>query len=107
MGRPAHNIGRHIMPEDNGLTVEILQRLARIEEALKSEPQRCAYREQIARATNNVERLRTLETRVDAVETHVTDVRISLAKMLAVGGSGGILGALVLELVKALPNLLP
>jgi len=38
------------------------------------------------------------------VEEHVVDVRITLAKLLATGGAGGILGALAVEIVKQIPS---
>lgn len=85
---------------------KILQRLARIETLLETEGARCPYREQLVRASNNVEERHQLALRVTALEDHVTDVRINVARMLATGGAGGIVGALVMEFIKQLPQII-
>lgn len=80
----------------------VAEDVAGIKALLQSEPQRCAYREQIARAMNSIEERKALTLRVERVEDHLTDARINIARMLATGGAGGVLGTVLLELVKAL-----
>jgi len=90
------------MPDTD--STEILQRLSRIEALLESEGARCPYREALARAANSIEERKKLALRVESLEEHVVDVRITLAKLLATGGAGGILGALAVEIVKQIPS---
>lgn len=99
------------MPDDTILTVplchEILQRLARIEEAVKTEGARCPYREDISRAKNGIEERRELSRRVDAIEDRLVDTRINVARLLATGGVGGVAGTLLIEVIKALLEMMP
>ena len=86
----------------NGTLIEILQRLARIEEGMKTEQERCPYRENIARAMNSITERKALALRVDALEEQVVETRISIARLLATGGIGGVAGTLLVELIKAI-----
>lgn len=92
------------MPADNDAYAEILQRLTRIEAMIATEGARCPHREDIARAMNSIQERKVLAARVDKIEEHLVDARISIARMLATGGAGGVLGAIMLELIKQLPN---
>ena len=89
------------MPADNDAFAEILQRLARIEAMIATEGARCPHREDIARAMNSIQERKALSLRVDKIEEHLTDARISIARMLATGGAGGVIGTVLVELVKS------
>jgi hypothetical protein len=74
---------------------QVLQRLAAIETLIQTEAARCPYREDIARARNNIQR-------VIALEDIVNGVRLDLARAGAVGGGVvGIIVAVVLGVGKA------
>ena len=89
------------MPADNDAFAEILQRLTRIEAMIATEGARCPHREDIARAMNSIQERKALSLRVDKIEEHLTDARISIARMLATGGAGGVIGTVLVELVKS------
>lgn len=89
------------MPADNAFG-EILQRLTHIEAMIATEGARCPHREDIARAMNSIQERKTLALRVDKIEEHLTDTRISIARMLATGGAGGVIGTVLVEAIKAL-----
>lgn len=89
------------MPADIDASAEILQRLTRIEAMIATEGARCPYREDIARAMNSIQERKALAVRVDKIEDRLTDARISIARMLATGGAGGVIGTVLVELVKA------
>lgn len=89
------------MPADNDAFAEILQRLTRIEAMIATEGARCPHREDIARAMNSIQERKALAVRVDKIEDRLTDARISIARMLATGGAGGVIGTVLVELVKA------
>jgi len=89
------------MPADNDAFGEILQRLTRIEAMIATEGARCPHREDIARAMNSIQERKALALRVDKIEEHLTDARISIARMLATGGAGGVIGTVLVELVKS------
>jgi hypothetical protein len=89
------------MPADNDALAEILQRLTRIEAMIATEGARCPHREDIARAMNSIQERKALALRVDKIEDHLTDARISIARMLATGGAGGVIGTVLVELVKS------
>ena len=89
------------MPADNDAFGEILQRLTRIEAMIATEGARCPHREDIARAMNSIQERKALSLRVDKIEEHLTDARISIARMLATGGAGGVIGTVLVELVKS------
>ena len=92
------------MPDDTAL---ILQRLARIEALLETEAQRCPYQSDIARAMNSISERKALAGRVDKIEDRLTDARISIARMLATGGAGGVIGTVLVEMVKGLIEAIP
>lgn len=89
------------MPADNDAYAEILQRLTRIEAMIATEAERCPYRETVARASNSIHERQKLAERVDKIEDRLTDARISIARMLATGGAGGVIGTVLVELVKS------
>ena len=89
------------MPADNDAIAEILQRLTRIEAMIATEGTRCPHREDIARAMNSIQERKALAVRVDKLEEQVVDARISIARMLATGGAGGVIGTVLVELVKS------
>ena len=89
------------MPADNDAFAEILQRLTRIEAMIATEGARCPHREDIARAMNSIQERKALALRVDKIEEHLTDARISIARMLATGGAGGAIVTVLFEVVKA------
>jgi len=89
------------MPADNDALAEILQRLTRIEAMIATEAERCPYRETVARASNSIHERQKLAERVDKIEERLTDARISIARMLATGGAGGVIGTVLVELVKS------
>jgi len=76
------------MADRNAFQDEVLQRLTRIETMMATAPERCPYREDIAKASNNKRRLENLEATV-------TDVRLTVAKWGALAGAiSGTVGAL-------------
>ena len=80
---------------------KMLQGQAEMAALIRTEPDRCKYRERIAKAANNTLRLERVEGAVEKLADRVTDVRIGVAKVIAVGGgSGAVVAAIVSELVK-------
>jgi hypothetical protein len=63
----------------NDFKVEISADIGAVKTLIETESMRCPYREQIARASNNVDRL-------SVVEERVTGLRIDSAKSGAAGG---------------------
>jgi len=63
---------------------------------MKTEAQRCPYREEIARSSNNRAHIAKNAADIEALESRVTSHDISLARLLVLmTGSGGFGGALV------------
>jgi len=73
----------------NGELVNQGKAIARIEEALKSEGERCPFREDIARGVNNVKRIALVEKEQKSLREANTEVRIKLAQA---GIGGGVVG---------------
>ena len=105
------------MPDENADMKAKLDRVAEdvagIKALLQSEPQRCAYREQIARAMNNIAERQALAVRVGALETgaqkQVQDTKDALhkfelnaVKILALVGVSGAFGAGAEKLLQAI-----
>ena len=70
--------------------ISIGDRLARVETKIDNEHALCPFREDIARARNNIERLTVVEAKVDAVKTSLHALEVTFAKsFIGAGAAGG------------------
>ena len=74
--------------------------VARIETMLASEAQRCPYREQIARSTNNIADIAKLEARLETMETAIHRLDLNVMKIAAIVIASSTVGAGLSQLLK-------
>ena len=80
----------------------IAEDVAGIKTLLQTEPQRCIYREQIARAVNGIEERKALAARVDRLEQAIHRLDLSITKIVAIVLASGGIGAATGKLLERL-----
>lgn len=81
---------------------DVASRLARLEARSETEAERCPYREDIARAKNNLARFEKLELADERLRNQVDKLRLDLLKLTALVALSGGMGAAASKIVEAL-----
>ena len=92
------------MPDDIAELRAKIERIAEdvagIKALLQSEPQRCAYREQIAKAMNSIEERKALAVRVSGVEDAIHRLDLTLTKIAVIVLASGSVGAGIVKILE-------
>lgn len=75
---------------------ELASEIAALRALIETEGMRCPYREAISKASNNADKLKSLESRVHAVELRIA------AGVIAGGGTGGVVSIIGMVLAKSM-----
>ncbi|MCE5259929.1 MAG: hypothetical protein LLG44_12870 [Chloroflexi bacterium] len=89
----------------HALQVSTVERLKSLETKVENERSMCPYREDIARASNNTQRLELVEAKIESVKVSLHELDIALARSnVAAGAAGGgvfsVVGAVVFAIGK-------
>ena len=82
-----------MMPDFNTVETKIdkiMDRLARIETLVETEGLRCPYRSDIARASNNIIRLKETENKISQLQGAIHDIQLKVASWAGVAAIAGI-----------------
>ncbi len=91
----------------DSMRVETSQRLTALETQVANESALCPYREDIARAKNNITRFEVIEASIEDVEAKVHTLELSMARAgIGAGATGGgivaVIGGVLIFVGKAL-----
>jgi len=69
---------------------QIMDRLTRIETLVETEGLRCPYRPEIARAANNIVRLKETEIKIDQLQGAIHAIQLKVASWAGVAAIAGV-----------------